>query len=212
MEEEEQIVNKEFYEGIKDVINCMICSCIIEDPIQCNKCQNLFCRKCIDDWTNKKKICPLDCTNNKFISAHLCKSLISQIIIQCKCGEKISYVKYKKHQLVCPIYNDNVDINKLYLELKQKYDKLVEEKKKEEEEYTSFKNEAYILLPTHKHKLKIIRRFINNLWFCNGCGNKYNFNIPSYHCTLCDYDICYHCSIKLKPLKGQVLEELAKFY
>ena len=213
MEEEEQIVNKDYYEGIKDVINCKLCGCIFEDPIQCNKCQNLFCEKCIDDWTNKKKICPLNCANNKFNSALLCKKLISQIMIQCKCGEKISYDKYKKHQLACPIYNNNVDINKLYLELKQKYDELVEERKKEEEEYKSFNNEVFILLPIHKHKLKLTKRFsIYKAWYCNECGNKYNIDNPSYHCTCCDYDICYYCSKQLKPIKGTVHEKMASFY
>ena len=133
MEEEEQIVNKDYYEGIKDMINCMICGCVIEDPVECNKCQKCFCKKCIDDWTNKKKICPVICTNNTYTSARLCKILISQIIIQCKCGKELSYDKYKNHKLVCPVYpknNNNVDNNKLYLELKQKYDKLVEESKK----------------------------------------------------------------------------------
>ena len=208
--EEKQIVNKDYYEGIKNMINCIICSCIIEDPVQCNKCQNCFCKNCIDEWTKKKNICPFNCANNNYISSRLCKNLISQIIIQCDCGDKISYDKYKNHKLICS-KNENINVNELFLELKQKYDKLVEEKKKEEEKYTSFNNNSYILLPSHKHKLKIIRRFISN-WFCNECMKEYSINVPSYCCTLCDYDICYYCSIKLKPLKGTVYNKMINYY
>ena len=49
MEEEEEelfnendIENKEYYKGIKSMVNCSICLYIIEDPVQCNKCQHFF--------------------------------------------------------------------------------------------------------------------------------------------------------------------------
>jgi len=40
--EEKDIVNKEYYEGVKDKINCSICLNIIKDPVQCDKCQKFF--------------------------------------------------------------------------------------------------------------------------------------------------------------------------
>ena len=43
--EEKDIVNKEYYEGVKDKINCSICLNIIKDPVQCDKCQKFFCFK-----------------------------------------------------------------------------------------------------------------------------------------------------------------------
>ena len=46
---ESNIVNKEYYEGIKSMINCLICLNIIENPVQCTKCQHYFCSECITD-------------------------------------------------------------------------------------------------------------------------------------------------------------------
>ena len=91
----EEIVNKEYYEGIKDIITCLICLGIASDPVQCDKCQHCFCSNCIE---NCKK-CPLRCDNSKFTPAFVCKKIISEIEIKCVCGEKIKYDNILKHKV-----------------------------------------------------------------------------------------------------------------
>ena len=91
---QDEIINKEFYEGIKDIITCLICLEIVSDPVQCDKCQHCFCSKCIHNY----KKCPLRCNNNTFIPAIVCKKLISEIEVKCVCGEKIKYDNILTHK------------------------------------------------------------------------------------------------------------------
>ena len=133
---QDEIVNKEYYNGIKDIITCLICLDIVSDPVQCDKCQHCFCSKCIQ---NCKK-CPLRCNFSNFTPALLCKKLISEIEIQCVCGEKIKYDNILKHKVEeCK----NIDLEKKN-ELKKIYD-LEKEK---------LKNNKKELIPN----LKLLRR------------------------------------------------------
>ena len=133
---QDEIVNKEYYNGIKDIITCLICLDIISDPVQCDKCQHCFCSKCIQ---NCKK-CPLRCNYSNFTPALLCKKLISEIEIKCVCGETIKYDNILKHKVEeCK----NIDFEKKN-ELKKIYD-LEKEK---------LKNNKKELIPN----LKLLRR------------------------------------------------------
>ena len=207
-EEEKNIINKDYYEGIKNMITCSICSSIIQNPVQCNKCQNFFCKKCLDNWLIKGTLCPFKCQENEYIPSRVCKNLISQIKIRCNCGIEMLYDKYIEHKENC---SNGIDVNQKFLKLKEKYDKLLEKVKEEEKEYTKIDSYAYILFPSHKHKLKILRRFVNS-WYCSECGKEFEIDAPSYHCTLCDYDICYFCSVKIKPIKGEIHKEMTKYF
>ena len=40
-------------EELQDV-TCIICVDIIQNPKQCDKCANVFCEECIDDWLKKQ--------------------------------------------------------------------------------------------------------------------------------------------------------------
>ena len=68
------------------------------------------------------------------------------------------------------------------------------------------KTSYFINTSSHKHPLEIIRRYISN-WFCDICASKSEQNTPSYHCTLCDFDLCIKCAKKyitegnIKPIK-----------
>ena len=68
------------------------------------------------------------------------------------------------------------------------------------------KTSYFINTSSHKHPLEIIRRYISN-WFCDICASKSDQNTPSYHCTLCDFDLCIKCAKKyitegnIKPIK-----------
>jgi len=40
---EKDIINKDYYNNIKNVIICTKCSKIITNPVQCDQCQHCFC-------------------------------------------------------------------------------------------------------------------------------------------------------------------------
>jgi hypothetical protein len=52
----------------------------------------------------------------------------------------------------------------------------------------------------HKHLLTLIKRTnINFSWRCNNCYSIKTSDIPSYYCSLCDYDICQECFNGIMP-------------
>ena len=42
---EEQAIGK-----IDEYFNCQMCFNIVENPVRCGECENIFCRDCIDNW------------------------------------------------------------------------------------------------------------------------------------------------------------------
>ena len=59
-----------------------------------------------------------------------------------------------------------------------------------------------IVVPYHdKHPLincKTPGRYQgNNCWRCNNCSTKYSYNVPTFYCTACDFDLCQKCLLGL---------------
>jgi len=288
---EDEIHNKQYYEGIKDLIKCSICLDIVKNPVQCNKCQNCFCLLCVKKLTK----CPLRCESSKFIPSLICKSLLSNLTIKCRCKKEIGYDFIEKHKREECIYSDfktnyfllKESYNTLkqeynsYKEFKNKYLKLKEENKaltksnnsatarinvikrelneyreykvkycnlskrfeklikiekkfehlkneiegrkkckegiyklkhqsdpisKElKQKYDTIKSDFFVISSLHNHPIEIINRFMNE-WECDHCKGRFSENIPSYHCTLCDFDLCFNCT-KNSVLQGKTVNK-----
>jgi hypothetical protein len=99
------IVNKDYYETIKDMSNCMICMGIVTVPLQCNKCENLFCKVCVTQLQRNSKECPYRCKNFQFIEpGRLAKNMLGKIIFLCpngSCDMKIPYEDLLNHNNNC---------------------------------------------------------------------------------------------------------------
>ena len=59
-----------------------------------------------------------------------------------------------------------------------------------------------ILTPYHSHHPLIScltpgRAEMSTNWICNGCGSKYSYNVPTFYCTACDFDLCQRCLLCL---------------
>ena len=37
----------------------------------------------------------------------------------------------------------------------------------------------------------------DNYWKCNSCGKDYSYNVPTFYCTACDFDLCQKCLLSL---------------
>ena len=96
------IANKEIYEAIKDSITCPICQCLMTDIMECMKCQNVCCKKCLDDWKKKGGDCPNRC-KSEFRKVIQNKNLIYKLKFRCINGSKgeINYEDLKKHYENC---------------------------------------------------------------------------------------------------------------
>jgi len=71
-----------------------------------------------------------------------------------------------------------------------------------------------IIIKDHEHPLKLCytyeRRFYGDTWTCNKCLNKISYDIPSFYCSFCDYDICKNCigNYKLNEIKIHILIQI----
>ncbi len=50
--------NQRVGETVPDDYICSICTNFVWQPKQCNECEKLICKRCIDDWLTKSKTCP----------------------------------------------------------------------------------------------------------------------------------------------------------
>ena len=196
---QEDIINKNYYEQIKDMINCIICFNIIEDPVQCSICKYNFCNECI----KKLARCPMGCQNYEIIPGTYCKELLSGLQIKCnKCGLEVNYDNIGKHKEEdCP----KIDFKEKYFELKKKYELMLDNKNDDEHETS-----GSIRISVHKHPIHIMRHFKCS-WCCDICEQSYDADIPSYNCSLCDFDICYNC-VQDKLIKGVIDSSMKDYY
>ena len=57
-----------------------------------------------------------------------------------------------------------------------------------------------IMIKFHGHPLYScltpLRANSSLCWTCKLCGSNYNYTVPSFYCTACDYDLCQKCLIQ----------------
>ena len=72
-------------------------------------------------------------------------------------------------------------------------------------------NESGIKINEHEH---ILIYLINNKnWSCNICSASYNPNIAKFYCSICDYNVCNNCKIKINNEKKNLnLNSNSKIY
>ena len=72
------------------------------------------------------------------------------------------------------------------------------------------KIKSSIMTEYHSHPLYSCltpqRAQFNKFWTCKSCRCNYNFNIPSYYCTACDYDLCQKCLLQSQLFKIQLYD------
>ena len=59
-----------------------------------------------------------------------------------------------------------------------------------------------IIVPYHSHHPLIScqtpgRAEISPSWKCNVCSSDYSYNVPTFYCTACDFDLCQRCLLYL---------------
>lgn len=101
------ISNQEYFKNIEHDATCSICKNIVLDPVECNKCENHYCTRCIQIWkssTSNTSKCPNKCSNSEFKEpSRFYKNSINKLEFNCEkeCGKVISYEEYVKHVNSC---------------------------------------------------------------------------------------------------------------
>ena len=93
------IIENEAYQIFKDKIKCDLCHKILKDPIICKKCQNNYCKICIDKWKKKnKKKCPNNCKKADYDKSADKPGILAMLTFLCRnCKEEIKYDDVESH-------------------------------------------------------------------------------------------------------------------
>ena len=70
-------LQKEGKEDLKQMVTCLICSDLLTEPRQCVKCENNFCKKCIEKWMERSNSCPMRCSNPSFKESRMTNNILS---------------------------------------------------------------------------------------------------------------------------------------
>jgi hypothetical protein len=98
------VANKEVFESIEDIAVCTMCSGLVLNAKQCEKCEYLFCGYCVSLWTQKSKTCPYKCLDFSLKEpSRVVKSILSRVLINChkNCNQQIKYDDIAAHVKEC---------------------------------------------------------------------------------------------------------------
>ena len=106
------VVKDDIYNLFKDSITCPLCKNILIEPLMCVKCQNSFCKTCIDNYMKKNQSCPNKCDEPDFQKCLTKNDILSKLKFKCKkCENDIYYDEVIKHQETCTSEKNSTNNN-----------------------------------------------------------------------------------------------------
>ena len=108
--EEPIIINKNYYENLKDQLICPICYNFLFNPLMCNNCEKVFCKPCIDQLVSSNMCCPNRCPKNKDALRQVnryIKDNLDGLKFRCRYGCEIPMLSYDSHIKKC--HDDHKD-------------------------------------------------------------------------------------------------------
>ena len=113
---DDRIIEDELYLTIKDLIKCPLCFKILKDPYMCIECQNAYCKKCVETYSNFKK-CPNDGKKTKFSHSIQKNDLLSKLRYRCKnCNKEVKQTDIQSHLKTNCKQNDDFEKEKSLIE------------------------------------------------------------------------------------------------
>lgn len=104
---DESVIKDVIYNTFKELITYPLCFNILIDQMMCMKCQNVYCKKCIDQWKEKDNKCPNRCENPNYQRSLGKKDILSKLKFKClNCENEIEYEKIQSHYNSCPDKNN----------------------------------------------------------------------------------------------------------
>ena len=127
------IIEDSLYMSLKDLLICPLCHKILKDPYMCNDCQNVYCIKCLEDYS-QLKICPSQNQDTKFIRCIAKNELLSKIKYRCKnCKKEVIQTDIKAHLESNCKYSEEIERVKTLAEEIQTKKELIKLSKEEME-------------------------------------------------------------------------------
>ena len=105
----EKYINKDtvkeddIFKIIEPTVICPLCKNIYINPLSCLKCQGVFCKKCLDIWSqNNNEICPNNCEEPEYIKTLAKNEILSKLKFICVgCENEILYEEAENHHNLC---------------------------------------------------------------------------------------------------------------
>ncbi len=162
--DESLVINKDYFEPLKDQLFCQICLGLLNNPVMCTFCETPYCSRCINQWKTKKNTCPSRCKKIVLKEVpRLFKNMLDGLKLKCKNGCEVSLLDYNNHiqhcegikkdkEVKCWNCSSLVSVSKIvvteeeYLSLKKE----LEKKEKENEEIR-----ANLKAEIHKRDIEI---------------------------------------------------------
>ncbi len=108
------IIKDDLYNEFKESVYCPLCLSILIYPVMCMKCQNVFCNKCINQWSKKDKKCPNRCKDPNYQKCLGKNDILSKLKFKCEaCGNTFKYDESKKHLKSCTQSNRATKFEKI---------------------------------------------------------------------------------------------------
>ena len=96
------LIENQISKIFKASVTCPLCKDILINPLMCTKCQNVYCKKCIDDWIKIRKVCPNNCKELDFQECMGKKDILSKLQFRCiGCQKEIFYNEAQSHHDSC---------------------------------------------------------------------------------------------------------------
>jgi hypothetical protein len=90
-------------------LKCPVCIDYAEDPLECQFCNHIFCRKCIACEQSRIKLnsCPMCRKESNFKESAFAKRLLGNLPVSCpkECGTNLSRNELNAHLIKCPNKN-----------------------------------------------------------------------------------------------------------
>lgn len=185
---------------ILSICICKICGGVIIDAVQCEKCDNCFCKKCISKITE----CPYQCGDIKVRPSKLMNKILNNLKFKClnDCEAIIPYKELFSHYLLSC---EKINFKDKYKELESEY-----EKAKIKNQLLKMKNsqllaklnvnnisidkmENFYISQYHMHPL-LKDDVTREEAICDVCGRSIFPPVYSFYCSSCDFDYCNLCA------------------
>lgn len=96
------LIENDITQLFKGTVTCPLCKNILINPFICLKCQSVYCKKCIDKWSEKNENCPKNCENPEYQKCLGKNDILSKFKFTCVgCLEEIEYDKAESHHSTC---------------------------------------------------------------------------------------------------------------
>ena len=96
------IVIDDFYELFQSSVICPICKDIYIKPVMCLKCQNVYCKRCVDKFNKNDENNPHKCEEPDYKESHDKNDTLSILNFYCvACEGEIRYFEAESHLEEC---------------------------------------------------------------------------------------------------------------